>query len=98
MSLDSFLFGLVGFFVDFVDGANHEKNDKGDNKEVYNILDEYAVADVGGGSGTEDIGDGDFEVCKIDATDDETDERHDDIVDKAGDNFADSTTDDNAYG
>ena len=53
---------------------------------------------MGGIGGAEEVGDGDLKTGKIHAANDETDERHDNIIYQAGDDGAEGAADDDTYG
>ena len=100
-----FLFGLFlfGFFggefgfgglLEFVEGADDEKDDKGDDEEIDDAFDEETELNLGGFAGAEEAGNGDREMAEVDATDEHTDDRHDDVVHQGGDNGAESATND----
>lgn len=81
-----FLFGFFagefgfGFFLEFIQGADDEEDDEGDDEKVNNTFDEKADVDSGGVASAEKARNGDFEVTKIDATDEYTNNRHDNVV------------------
>lgn len=97
-----FLFGFLGqafgAFAHFVEGANHEEDDKGDDEEVDGGLEEVAVVDGGGFDAFDVGGDGELKVGKIVTADNHGDDRHDDVVDEGGDNGGESGADNHTDG
>ena len=61
-------------------------------------MDEIAIGDSGLVAGAEEIGDSDGEVGKVDAASEETNDWHNDIIDKRIDDSSKSTAYGNAYG
>ena len=106
LNLFGFLFFFVftffgetfGAFAHFVEGANHEEDDKGDDEEVNGGLEEVAVVDGGGLDAFDVGGDGELEVGKIVTADDHGDDWHDDVVDEGGDNGGESGADNHTDG
>ncbi len=78
------LFGgslLIFFAAKFIQGADYEKDDKGDDKKINDILEKITVGDNGGIFGAKKVGNGEFKRSKIKATSNKGDDRHNDIVD-----------------
>src|SRR5215510_8168060 len=78
-----------GRLLGCVDCPHHQKDHKGNNDEVNDILDKVAI----GYFRTAYL---EGETLKIDSTNDQTDERHNNIVHKRGDDFSECTADDHS--
>lgn len=69
-----------GLFLHVVNCADNEEEGEGDDDESDDVLKEVAIADVRGVGGAEEVRDGNLEVGEIDATSDQGNERHDEVV------------------
>ena len=82
-----FFFGKTGDFdvfcaVEFVHGADNNKDNKGYEEKVDDILDEVAVGDVGDRVGAKEVRDVEGEAGKVETAGEKTGDWHDDIIDK----------------
>lgn len=82
---------FFGTFAEIVDKLDEHKNTERDKNEVDDALDEFAVSDRCGADGNRKGG-------EVNAAEDETDSRHNNIINEGGDDGGESAPNSDTYG
>lgn len=78
--------------IELVHGLDDNEDDEGNEKEINDILDEIAVGDVSDAIRPENVGNIDSKRRKIEATSNETRDRHNNVIDERFDDSGEGAT------